>query len=112
MRRIGNLYLVETEEERILQIYGAKGSSGGGGFVDPNADYYVSATASGGGVGTIDDINKSFTLGYGWPKGIFDFVPEYGIDNIVSVLKAKEEKASDWSRDFYKADPLLTKWAS
>jgi len=44
----------------------------------------------------------------GWPKGIFEYVDEYGADNIVNVLKAKEAKAPQWSRDFYRVDPLLT----
>ncbi len=64
------------------------------------------------GVGSIDDVNKSFRLTYGWPKGLFEFVDEYGADNIASVLKAKEKKAPARLRDFYKVDPLIANWKS
>jgi len=60
------------------------------------------------GVGSTSDIDKVFKLGYGWPKGIFELMDEYGVGNIVNVLKAKEAKAPQWLRDFYKVDPLLT----
>ncbi|MFC2065816.1 3-hydroxyacyl-CoA dehydrogenase NAD-binding domain-containing protein [Chloroflexota bacterium] len=62
------------------------------------------------GVGSVDDVNRSFRLAFGWPKGIFEFVDEYGIENIVSVLKAKAEKAPEWLKEFYKVDPLLVSW--
>ena len=62
------------------------------------------------GVGSIDDVNKSFRLAFGWPRGIFEFVDEYGIENIIGVLKAKEEKAPEWLKEFYKVDPLLVNW--
>jgi len=61
-------------------------------------------------VGSIEDVNKSFRLAFGWPKGIFEFVNEYGADKIMSVLKEKEERAPGWLRDFYKVDPLLANW--
>lgn len=64
------------------------------------------------GVGSIDDVNKSFRLAYGWPKGIFEFVDEYGVNNIISVLKVKEEKALEWQKGLYKVDPLLTTWGA
>jgi enoyl-CoA hydratase/3-hydroxyacyl-CoA dehydrogenase len=64
------------------------------------------------GVGSIDDINKSFRLAFGWPKGIFEYLDDYDIDNVVSILEAKQEKAPDWHRDFYKVDPLLVNWGS
>ncbi|MFC1980646.1 3-hydroxyacyl-CoA dehydrogenase NAD-binding domain-containing protein [Chloroflexota bacterium] len=59
------------------------------------------------GLGGVSDVNKAFQLGYGWPRGIFEYVDEYGVDNIVGVLKAKEAKAPEWARDFYRVDPLL-----
>lgn len=64
------------------------------------------------GVCSIDDINKSFRLAFGWPKGIFEYLDDYDINEVVSVLKTKEEKAPDWLRDFYKLDPLLANWKS
>jgi len=63
------------------------------------------------GVGSIDEVNKSFKLAYGWPKGLFEFVDECGITNIISVLKAKEEKAPTWLKELYKVDPLLANWS-
>jgi len=64
------------------------------------------------GVGSIDDVNKSFRLAFGWPKGIFEYLDDYDIDDVVSILRAKQEKAPDWHRDFYKVDPLLANWGS
>lgn len=64
------------------------------------------------GVGSIEDVNKSYRLAFGWPKGIFDFVDECGADKFVSVLHVKENKAPDWLRDFYRVDPLLANWES
>jgi 3-hydroxyacyl-CoA dehydrogenase len=64
------------------------------------------------GVGSIDDINKSCRLGFGWPKGVFEFVDEYGANKIASVLKSKAEKAPEQLHDFYKVDPLLANWKS
>ncbi len=64
------------------------------------------------GVGSIDDINKSLRLAYGWPKGIFEYLDDYDIDEVVSLLNTKEKKAPDWLRDFYKLDPLLAHWKS
>ncbi len=61
-------------------------------------------------VGTVEDVNKSFKLAFGWPRGVFEFVDDYGIPEIIDVLKAKEKKAPDWLRDFYKVDPLLSQW--
>ena len=58
-------------------------------------------------VGSVSDINTAFKLGYGWPKGIFEYMYEYGVDNIVNVLRTKEAKAPQWLRDFYRVDPLL-----
>ncbi|MBI2830821.1 MAG: NAD(P)-binding domain-containing protein [Chloroflexi bacterium] len=60
------------------------------------------------GIGSVSDVNKAFRLGYSWPKGIFEYIDELGIDTIIMVLKAKESKAPQWLRDFYRPDPLLT----
>jgi enoyl-CoA hydratase/3-hydroxyacyl-CoA dehydrogenase len=64
------------------------------------------------GVGSIDDVNKSFRLAFGWPKGIFEYLDDYDVNDVVSILKEKEEKAPNWIRDFYKVDPLLLNWKS
>jgi len=60
-------------------------------------------------IGTKDDINKSFKLSYGWPKGVFEFADELGIDKIVEALRDKRAKAPKEYRDFYEPDPLLIK---
>jgi enoyl-CoA hydratase/3-hydroxyacyl-CoA dehydrogenase len=72
----------------------------------------VAAGCVSGGIGSIDDINKSFRLAYGWPKGILEFIEEYGASSIISVLKMKREKAPGWLKEFYQPDPLLTRWNS
>jgi len=64
------------------------------------------------GVGSIDDVNKSFRLAFGWPRGIFKYLDDYDVNDVVSILRTKEEKAPDWLRDFYKVDPLLADWKS
>ena len=64
------------------------------------------------GVGSIDDVNKSMRLAFGWPKGIFDFIPDYGIKNIIDVLNAKAKVAPKWLDGFYRVDPLLANWKS
>jgi len=63
-------------------------------------------------VGSIEDVNKAFRLAFGWPKGIFEYVDEYGVDSILATLAAKEQKAPHWLRDFYVSDPLLIGWKS
>ena len=63
-------------------------------------------------VGNIEDVNKAFRLAFGWPKGIFEYVEEFGINDIAATLAAKEEKAPGWLRDFYVADHLLAGWHS
>ncbi len=64
------------------------------------------------GVGSVEDINKANRLAFGWPKGIFDYIPDYGIARIIEVLNAKEAAAPDWLRGFYRVDPLLANWPS
>jgi enoyl-CoA hydratase/3-hydroxyacyl-CoA dehydrogenase len=71
----------------------------------------IAARCVSDGVGSIEDINKSFILAFGWPKGIFEFVGDFGVDDIKGILKAKEEKAPEHLRDFYRVDPLLANWA-
>jgi enoyl-CoA hydratase / 3-hydroxyacyl-CoA dehydrogenase len=62
------------------------------------------------GIGSIEDVNKSFRLAFGWPKGIFEFVEDYGVENILKTLSAKKENSPDWLDDFYNPAPLLEKW--
>ncbi|MDO8674198.1 MAG: 3-hydroxyacyl-CoA dehydrogenase NAD-binding domain-containing protein [Dehalococcoidia bacterium] len=62
------------------------------------------------GVGSISDIDKSMKLAFGWPKGMFDYVDDLGIGNIVDVLKAKQAKAPQPLKSFYEVDPLLDDW--
>ena len=64
------------------------------------------------GVGSVDDVNKSMRLAFGWPKGIFDYIPDYGIGKIIEVLNAKEKAAPKWLHGFYRVDPLLANWKS
>jgi len=72
----------------------------------------VAAWCVSNGVGSIADVNKSFKLGFGWPKGIFEFVDELGSGDIMDVLKKKEDQAPAWLKGLYRPDPLLTKWDS
>ncbi len=69
----------------------------------------VAARCISGGIGTTDDLNKAFRLAFGWPRGILEFIPDFGVDKIISVLEAKEKKAPDWLKDFYKPAPFLAK---
>ncbi|MBI4284377.1 MAG: 3-hydroxyacyl-CoA dehydrogenase family protein [Chloroflexi bacterium] len=62
------------------------------------------------GVGSIADINKALRLAYGWPKGIFEFLGEYDIKDVLATLKAKEAKSTGLLREFYRPDPLLVNW--
>ena len=49
-------------------------------------------------------------LAFGWPKGIFEFVDDFGAAAVVDTLKSKQAKAPEWLRDLYKPDPLLVNW--
>ena len=62
------------------------------------------------GIGTVEDVNKSFRLAFGWPKGIFEFVEDYGIENILETLSEKKAISPDWLDGFYDAAPLLEEW--
>ena len=63
------------------------------------------------GVGTMEDVDKCFKLAYGWPRGIFEFVKEYGAQNVVRELEQKQKTAAEQLRAFYKPDPLLVSMA-
>lgn len=48
-------------------------------------------------VASLEDIEKAVKLGLNWPRGIFEYADEWGIDRIVEILKARG----------YEPDPLL-----
>ena len=56
-----------------------------------------------------EDIDKACKLGLGYPKGIFEYADEFGIDVIVSALE-RLYKETGWEE--YKPDPLLTQMIS
>ncbi|MCY0860094.1 MAG: 3-hydroxyacyl-CoA dehydrogenase/enoyl-CoA hydratase family protein [Sulfolobaceae archaeon] len=61
------------------------------------------------GVASKEDIELGVKLGLGFPKGIFQYADELGIDNIVNAL-AQLRKLSN--NDFYDVDPLLQQMVS
>jgi enoyl-CoA hydratase/3-hydroxyacyl-CoA dehydrogenase len=63
------------------------------------------------GVGSIEDVERCFKLAYNWPKGVFEFVREYGASSIVKELRSKQKTAPEPIKAFYEPDPLLLKWS-
>ena len=61
------------------------------------------------GVGTIDEVDLSYRQAYNWPKGIFQFVKEYGVRNIIEQLENKQKSAPESIKGLYEPDPLLAK---
>jgi enoyl-CoA hydratase/3-hydroxyacyl-CoA dehydrogenase len=59
------------------------------------------------GVGSAEEVEKSFRMAYGWPKGIFEFAAEYGPSNIIKELRHGLETAPEPMRLIYEPDPLL-----
>jgi len=59
------------------------------------------------GIGSKEDVEKSFKLSYGWPKGIFEYVKEYGPQNIIKELRHGLETAPELMKSIYDPDPLL-----
>jgi enoyl-CoA hydratase/3-hydroxyacyl-CoA dehydrogenase len=58
------------------------------------------------GVASKEDIETAVKLGLGWPKGVFEFADELGIDRIVeSIGRVKGETGLE----FLEPDPLLVK---
>ncbi|MEB3756294.1 MAG: 3-hydroxyacyl-CoA dehydrogenase/enoyl-CoA hydratase family protein [Desulfurococcales archaeon] len=57
-------------------------------------------------VATKEDIDKAVKLGLGWPKGVFEFADDYGIDKIVEALKKLKEETGF---EEYEPQPLLLK---
>ncbi len=56
------------------------------------------------GIGSRDDIDKGTELGLGYPKGIFKYADDYGVDKVVETLERLFKEAG-WPE--YKPDPLL-----
>ena len=55
-------------------------------------------------IGSRDDIDKGTELGLGYPKGIFKYADDYGVDKVVETLEKLSEETG-WKE--YKPDPLL-----
>jgi enoyl-CoA hydratase/3-hydroxyacyl-CoA dehydrogenase len=56
------------------------------------------------GISTRDDIDKATELGLGYPKGLFRYADDYGLDRVVETLEKMYEETG-WEE--YKPDPLL-----
>ena len=56
------------------------------------------------GVASIEDIDKSMTLGMNWPEGPLKLADKFGIDNVVSVL---EQRLIDSGETRFNTDPFL-----
>lgn len=61
------------------------------------------------GIASRDDIDKAVKLGLGYPKGIFEYADEFGVDEIVKTL---EELKSETGWEEYEPDPLLKRMVS
>ena len=57
-------------------------------------------------IATRDDIDKAVKLGLGWPKGVFEYADEYGIDKVVETLRKMKD---EYGVEHYEPDPLLVK---
>jgi enoyl-CoA hydratase/3-hydroxyacyl-CoA dehydrogenase len=57
-------------------------------------------------VASMDDIDKAVMLGLGWPKGIFEYADEFGIDTVVNTLRRLKEETG---LEEYEPNPLLVK---
>jgi len=57
------------------------------------------------GIATKSDIDKAVMLGLGYPKGIFRFADEFGIDRVVSAI----EQLKEITEEGIEPDPLLIK---
>jgi len=58
-------------------------------------------------VATAREIDLSLKLGYNFPKGILEIADEYGLDNIVNILRNKRRKVMEDYGLFYEPDQLL-----
>ncbi len=57
------------------------------------------------GIASREDIDKGVKMGLGWPKGVFEYADEFGIDKVVEALN---QLYSKYNYDLFKPDPLLT----
>ncbi|MCG2892110.1 MAG: 3-hydroxyacyl-CoA dehydrogenase/enoyl-CoA hydratase family protein [Vulcanisaeta sp.] len=57
------------------------------------------------GIASKEDIEKGVKLGLGWPKGVFEYADEFGIDKVVEALN---QLYSRFGYELFKPDPLLT----
>ena len=57
------------------------------------------------GIAPKEDIEKGVKLGLGWPKGVFEYADEFGIDKVVEALN---QLYSRFGYELFKPDPLLT----
>ncbi|MDP8002909.1 MAG: 3-hydroxyacyl-CoA dehydrogenase [Caldisphaera sp.] len=60
-------------------------------------------------VATKEDIDKAVVLGLGWPKGLFEFADDFGIDNINKALKQLKQLIGN---DEYEPTNLLVNMES
>ncbi|GAB6148574.1 3-hydroxyacyl-CoA dehydrogenase/enoyl-CoA hydratase family protein [Stetteria hydrogenophila] len=56
------------------------------------------------GVAEKEDIDKAVRLGLGWPRGVFEYADDYGVDAVVEALKKLREETGF---EEYDPDPLL-----
>ncbi len=57
-------------------------------------------------IATMEDIDKAVMLGLGWPKGVFEYADELGIDSVVNALKKLKEETG---LEEYEPNALLTR---
>ncbi|MGC9210136.1 MAG: 3-hydroxyacyl-CoA dehydrogenase/enoyl-CoA hydratase family protein [Acidilobus sp.] len=62
----------------------------------------------GNGVATRDDIDKAVKLGLGWPKGVFEFADQYGLDSIQRALEQLKQEIGPE----YEPEPLIRQMVS
>lgn len=56
------------------------------------------------GIATKEDIDLAMTLGVNYPKGLFKWADEFGIDNVISQLQALYD---EYGEDRYRISPML-----
>ena len=59
-------------------------------------------------VSSKEEIDKAVKLGLGWPKGVFEFADELGIDRVIGAL---EKLKTEYGLDHAEPDPLLREMA-
>ncbi|MEM1546320.1 MAG: 3-hydroxyacyl-CoA dehydrogenase [Candidatus Methanomethylicia archaeon] len=63
-------------------------------------------------VSTAKEIDTSLKLGYNFPKGLLEIADEYGLDNIVNILRDKRKTVKEDYGIFYEPDQLLLEFIS